>query len=39
MNNGMKIKVYSNGYGESDLLKGQLTDEKKIKEFIKANEL
>ncbi len=39
MNNGIKIKVYSGGYGESDFLPGPVSDINKLKQFIRENEL
>ncbi len=38
-NNGVKIKVYSGGYAESDFLPGPITDTKRLKQFIRDNEL
>ncbi len=39
MNDGILIKVYSGDYGESDFLKGPVTDPEKIKNFISNNAL
>lgn len=39
MNNGIIIKVYSGGYGESDFLPGPVTDINRLKQFIRKNEL
>lgn len=38
-NGGVKIKVYSGGYAESDFLPGPITDTKRLKQFIRDNEL
>ena len=37
--NGIKIKVYANGYGESDFLPSKLITIDSLKQFIKENEL
>lgn len=39
MNNGVKIKVYSRGYTDSDFLPGPITNAKRLKQFIRDNEL
>ena len=37
--NGIKIKVYSNGYGESDFLPSIHITVDRLKQFIRENEL
>ncbi len=39
LEDGIKIKVYCNEYGESDFLENPITDKRKLIEFIKNNEL
>ena len=39
MESGIRIKVYSSGYGESDFLSNPVTDHQKLKQFIRENEL
>lgn len=36
---GVKIKVYANGYAESDFLPAPLPDAATLKSFIRSNEL
>lgn len=36
---GVKIKVYSGGYGESDFMPSPILDMAKLKTFIRSNEL
>ena len=36
---GVRIKVYANGYGESDFLPAPLPDAATLKSFIRSNEL
>ena len=36
---GVRIKVYAQGYSESAFLKGPVTDPKKLREFIRYNQL
>ncbi len=37
--NGVKIKVYAHGYGESDYLPAPLPDKETLRSFIRSNEL
>ena len=37
--NGVKIKVYAHGYGESDYLPAPLPDKETLRSFIRRNEL
>ena len=39
MESGIRIKVYSSGYGESDFLSNPEPDKEKLKNFIRENEL
>lgn len=36
---GVRIKVYAHGYGESDFLPAPLPDKATLKSFIRSNEL
>ena len=36
---GVKIKVYANGYGESDFMPAPLPDKETLRSFIRRNEL
>jgi len=36
---GVRIKVYAHGYGESDFLPAPLRDKATLKSFIRSNEL
>jgi hypothetical protein len=36
---GVRIKVYANGYGESDFLPAPLPDKETLRSFIRRNEL
>jgi hypothetical protein len=39
LSTGIRIKAYGGGYGESDFLEDPITDMKKLRSFIRRNEV